>query len=54
MQYGILHYDYQNFGSYAPKEVNLGDYIQSLAAKQFLPRVDKTIDRDNLILGGGC
>lgn len=39
MKYGLLHYSL----SY-----NVGDQVQSLAAKQFLPRVDYYIDRDNL------
>jgi hypothetical protein len=39
-KYGLLTYD-----TPAP---NLGDEIQSLAAKQFLPRVDYYIDRDRM------
>ncbi len=31
-----------------PLSVNLGDQIQSLAARQFLPRLDYFINRDNL------
>lgn len=38
-KFGLLNYSY----SY-----NVGDQVQSLAAKQFLPRVDYYIDRDNL------
>lgn len=38
MKYGLLTY----------KTANLGDEIQSLAAKKFLPRVDAFLDRDNL------
>lgn len=39
MKFGLLNYSL----SY-----NVGDQVQSLAAKQFLPRVDHYIDRDNL------
>ncbi|AFA40079.1 hypothetical protein Pogu_2052 [Pyrobaculum oguniense TE7] len=35
------------YGLLIAKTNNLGDDIQSLAAKQFLPRVDYYIDRDN-------
>lgn len=42
MKYAVLKYDYFNFGG------NLGDEIQSLAAEQFLPRVDKKFPRDYL------
>ncbi len=31
---------------------NLGDEIQSIAARQFLPRVDGFIDRDRLVMSG--
>lgn len=31
-----------------PKTFNIGDYIQSLAAKQFLPKVDDYINREEL------
>ena len=41
-QYGLLKY-LSGLGKY-----NLGDYIQSLAAKQFLPQVDEYICRENL------
>ena len=37
------------FGIFKYKEsTNLGDEIQSIAAKQFLPRIDKYVDRDYL------
>ena len=39
MKYGLLNYSC----SY-----NVGDQVQSLAAKQFLPQVDYYVDRDNL------
>ena len=39
MKFGLLNYSL----SY-----NVGDQVQSLAAKQFLPQVDYYIDRDNL------
>lgn len=51
-KFGVLSYAYTNWatedGSYSPKTMNIGDYIQSLAARQFLPRVDAFIDRDHL------
>lgn len=36
------------YGLLIAKTVNIGDDIQSLAAMQFLPRVDVFLDRDNL------
>lgn len=39
MKYGLLSYR---------ESYNLGDEIQSLAARQFLPRVDFTVDREAL------
>lgn len=39
--YGLLTY-------LAAPEYNAGDYIQSLAAAQFLPRVDKCVNRERL------
>lgn len=46
--YGVLRYDYNKFKWYNPWDVNLGDYIQSIAARQFLPKPYKEvlIDRD--------
>ncbi|MEM1510192.1 MAG: polysaccharide pyruvyl transferase family protein [Thermofilaceae archaeon] len=38
MKYGLL----------VARTENIGDYIQTIAAKQFLPRVDVYLDRDNL------
>lgn len=35
-------------GYYNPNMMNIGDYVQSVAAKQFLPKVDGYIDRDAL------
>lgn len=40
-------------GYYSPDEVNLGDCIQALAAKQFMPEADTYIDRDRLGLYQG-
>lgn len=40
-EYGLLTYSEQ-------KGYNIGDYIQSLAAKQYLPRVDHFVSRDQL------
>jgi hypothetical protein len=41
MDYGVLTYDFQD-------RFNVGDYIQSLAARQFLPRVDRYLGREEL------
>lgn len=50
--YGVLRYDYNTYKGcrYYPDNVNLGDYVQSLAAKQFLPKQckEKLVDRDTL------
>jgi len=49
MKYGLLTYNYISRDSYCPKYgVNMGDYIQSIAARQFLPSVDVFIDRDSV------
>ena len=49
MRYAHLVYSY-NFRNenYQPKNVNLGDYIQTMAADAFLPHVDVEVDRDQL------
>lgn len=45
MLYSAFHFDYP----YSTGNLfNIGDYIQSLAAIRFLPRVDFTIDRDSI------
>ncbi len=41
MQYGLMTYDIKN-------HFNVGDYIQSLAARQFLPQVDQYVNRERL------
>ncbi len=41
--YAALCYDYKYIKSYKPNVVNIGDYIQSLAAMQFLP-VDENLE----------
>ena len=48
--YGILCYEYDHIPGYCPDVVNLGDYIQSLAAIQFLPKDIKYVlmPRDSL------
>jgi len=48
MKYGLLTYKYAKRDGYCPQSVNLGDYIQSIAARQFLPRVDVHVDRDSV------
>jgi len=47
MKYGLLTY------SETKKLFNIGDYIQSLAAKQFLPQVDAYINREAMALYDG-
>lgn len=42
MKYGLMVYDENQ------KTFNIGDYIQSLAARQFLPHVDYFINRERL------
>lgn len=39
MKYGVLRYSYSN---------NIGDEMQTIAAEQFLPQVDVTVERDRL------
>ena len=43
-----LVYDYPSLRGYSPGAVNLGDYIQSMAAMQFYPSIDGYIDREKL------
>ncbi len=45
MKYGLLAYQTM-FQSLT--YINIGDYIQSLAAKQFLPQVDEYVDREQM------
>jgi len=49
---GLICYTYNDgkpeAGYYAPEIMNIGDYIQSLAARQFLPSVEEYVDRDQL------
>ncbi|GHE38915.1 polysaccharide pyruvyl transferase family protein [Sphingobacterium griseoflavum] len=44
MKFGLFTYKNRN------NSFNVGDHIQSLAAKQYLPQVDKLIERDSLSL----
>ena len=53
MKYGLLTYKYPGRKGYRPSEVNIGDYIQSIAARQFLPRVDVLVDRDSVSFYSG-
>ena len=50
--FGLICYTYNDGkneeGYYNPPNCNIGDYIQSLAALQFLPRINGFIDRDQL------
>lgn len=43
MKYGLLIYPHNS-----DKIFNIGDYIQSIAARQFLPTIDKYLNRENL------
>ena len=55
-KFGLFSYSYGYVSrEYAPGKVNIGDYIQSLAAKQFFPNSYNSIliDRDNLGLYNG-
>ena len=47
MRYGLFRYGYAQREGYWVDEVNIGDYVQSLAARQFLPQVDTLIERDS-------
>lgn len=47
-KFALLVYDFSKLKLEANNEVNIGDYVQSLAAKQFLPKVDVFIERENL------
>lgn len=56
--YSVLTYDYTDKSIYSNKNkfynqnislFNVGDYIQSLAAEQYLPYVSKYIDRDGFV-----
>lgn len=44
MKFGLFTYKDRN------QKFNVGDHIQSLAAKQYLPRVDTLVERDSLSL----
>lgn len=54
--FSLLTYNYKNTSIYSKSNyyaqkssiINIGDYIQSLAAKQYLPYVSGYIDRDSL------
>ncbi len=43
MKYGLFIYEHSHNNL-----INIGDYVQSIAARQFLPQVDVFIDRDRL------
>lgn len=43
-KHGLMIYSYPEWG----ETINIGDYIQSLAAEQFLPSVDVLVDREGL------
>lgn len=41
MKYGLLSYEFK-------RHFNVGDYVQSIAARQFLPQVDRFLNREKL------
>ena len=45
-KYGLLQYSYFGREGCWVDEINIGDYVQSIAARQFLPRVDAVVERD--------
>ena len=47
-KFALMVYDYGGSEVYKPGSVNIGEYVQSLAAKQFIPHVDQFIDRDSI------
>jgi len=47
-KYALMVYDFSQFRSGANNEVNIGDYVQSLAARQFLPKIDYYVERERL------
>ena len=47
-KFAAFKYDYIQHKGYYPKCVNLGDYIQSLAAMLYLPADVSYIDRDKI------
>jgi hypothetical protein len=48
VKYGLLQYGYIEREGYWCDEINIGDYIQSIAARQFLPQVNAFIERDSI------
>ena len=56
-EFGLYKYDYNipNNCGYEPDSINIGDYIQSLAAKQYLPdtQIPVLIDRDKIAYYNG-
>ena len=53
MKYALMIYQennshWRNGEVYMPDKVNIGDYVQSIAARQFLPQVDVFINRENI------
>jgi len=48
MKYGLFRYSYAQREGYWVDEVNIGDYVQSIAARQFLPQVDTLVERDSV------
>jgi hypothetical protein len=48
MKYGLFRYSYAQREGYWVDEVNIGDYVQSIAARQFLPQVDTLVERDSI------
>ena len=51
--WALMSYNYTGEDYYDCDCVNLGDYIQSLAARQYLPRIDTCIPRDEIAYYAG-
>lgn len=48
MKTAIFKYDHKDFPEHQTRTINLGDYVQSIAASQYFSKIDRVIDRDEL------
>ncbi|MDR0522528.1 MAG: polysaccharide pyruvyl transferase family protein [Planctomycetaceae bacterium] len=46
MKYALLQYECKHHPGFYDDKMNVGDHVQSIAARQFLPQVDTYIDRE--------
>lgn len=53
MNYNFGLISYQGITYPGTNKINLGDYVQSVAARQFLPKVDQYISREELNVYAG-